>query len=45
MLVGRDADVDPAVVEGWVRAIAGDAVEAEAHHGGQADPPLAVGVE
>lgn len=46
VLVGRDAGVDPVVVEGWVRAAAGDGdVEVEAHDGGQAAPALAVGVE
>ncbi len=46
VLVGSGAGVDPAVVEGWVRAAAGDdAIEVEAHEGGQASPALAVGVE
>ncbi len=45
VLVGRDAGVDPAVVEGWVREMAGDDVEVEAHLGGQSAPSLAIGVE
>ncbi len=45
VLVGAGAGVDPAVVEGWVRAVVGDGVEVEAHDGGQAAPVLAVGVE
>jgi len=45
VVVGRDAGVEPAVAEGWVRAVAGDDVEVEAHAGGQAVPALAVGVE
>ena len=45
VLVGRDAGVATAEVEGWVREMAGDEVEVEAHAGGQAVPALAIGVE
>lgn len=45
VLVGRDAGVDAVVVEGWVREMARDDVEVEAHAGGQAAPALAIGVE
>jgi hypothetical protein len=45
VLVGAGAGVDPAVVEGWARALAGEGAEVEAHAGGQAAPALAVGVE
>ncbi|WP_217914036.1 DAK2 domain-containing protein [Miltoncostaea marina] len=45
VLVGAAPAVDPAVVEGWVRAAAGAGVEVEAHAGGQAAPALWVGVE
>ncbi len=45
VLVGLGAGVDPAVVEGWVREMAGDDVEVEAHLGGQSAPSLAIGVE
>lgn len=45
VLVGRDAGVEPVAVEGWVREAAGEAVEVEAHAGGQARPDLAVGIE
>ncbi len=45
VLVGLGAGVDPAVVEGWVREMADDDVEVEAHLGGQSAPSLAIGVE
>ena len=45
VLVGAGAGVAPEVVESWARALAGPGVEVEAHHGGQAAPALAVGVE
>jgi hypothetical protein len=45
VLVGAGAGVAPAEVEAWVRALVPPGVEVEAHHGGQAAPALAVGIE
>jgi hypothetical protein len=46
VLVGAGAGVEPAQVEAWVReAASGAAVEVDAHHGGQAAPALAIGIE
>jgi hypothetical protein len=45
VLIGAGAGVTPAEAEAWVRAVAGDGVEVEAHEGGQGRPALAVGVE
>jgi dihydroxyacetone kinase-like predicted kinase len=45
VLVGAGAGVAPAEVEAWARALVPPGVEVEAHHGGQAAPALAVGIE
>jgi hypothetical protein len=45
VLIGAGAGVTAPEAEAWVRAVAGEGVEVEAHEGGQPRPALAVGVE